>query len=60
MDHLLFEAYKQLFVLSDGEQNKILLEELRHEWDSQVREGKGEMWRRKTKLPTMCVSRTAV
>jgi glutathione S-transferase len=36
VDHLLFEAYKQLFVIDDGEQNKTLLAELRHEWESQI------------------------
>jgi glutathione S-transferase len=36
VDHLLFEAYKQLFVVPEEQQNTTLLEELRVQWDSQI------------------------
>jgi len=36
VDHLLFEAYKQLFVLSKEEQNAPELKEMKAEWDTQV------------------------
>ena len=37
MDHLLFEAYKQLFVLSKDKQNPTKIQEMKAEWDTQVR-----------------------
>lgn len=36
VDHLLFEAYKQLFVLAKDHQDATKIQEMRDEWDTQV------------------------
>ncbi len=36
VDHLLFEAYKQLFVLPKESQDESAINNLKAEWDSQV------------------------
>lgn len=51
VDHLLFEAYKQLFVLPEDQQNSSLLEQLKHEWDAQI---VGEFESAVVKAPYIC------